>query len=423
MSIDVTIPEVGESITTATLGQWQVKQGDRVKKDQTLVELETDKVNLELPSPASGVIAEILKKKGETGNVGEVIARIEESRGDDAPDGKEDSVETEEREADESAEASSEDGNAKEESDEAEGSAKREERKETVAKQAVKEQSDAGDGGAEDNEGEEPAAQEGQKEVKEKGKEKVKEKTTAANPPAAVASADGREEDLVPMTPIRKRIAERLLAAQHNAALLTTFNEINMSRVLQLRDLHRETFEKRYGVKLGFMSFFIKATIEALGRFPALNAEIRGDHIAFRNYFDIGIAVSTERGLVVPVIRDAQNLSFAEVEKAVNDLAGKARDNRITLDDLKGGTFTITNGGVFGSLLSTPIVNPPQSGVLGMHTIQKRPVVVEDRIVIRPMMYVALTYDHRIVDGRQAVQFLIRVKETLEDPARMVLEV
>ncbi len=399
MSTDVTIPEVGESITTATIGRWLVKKGDRVEKDQTLVELETDKVNVELPSPAAGTIVELLKKKGESGNVGDVIARIDESASDD-------SSETKDTPENDAADQKDDEGSGDQKKDGDDKNDKEE--KKRKADEKPKASDDAKDDDPTDDSRSQTV----------KGDDEP-----AKAPTPSAATADGREEDLVPLSPIRRRIAERLLAAQHNAALLTTFNEINMSRVMQLRTVHRDAFSEKYGVKLGFMSFFVKAAIDALRQYPALNAEIRGDQIAYRNYFDIGIAVSTDRGLVVPVIRDAQNLSFADIEQAINGFADKARANKLTLDDLRGGTFTITNGGVFGSLLSTPIVNPPQSGVLGMHAIQKRPVVVEDRIVIRPMMYVALTYDHRIVDGRQAVEFLVRIKDTLEDPARMVLEV
>jgi 2-oxoglutarate dehydrogenase E2 component (dihydrolipoamide succinyltransferase) len=234
--------------------------------------------------------------------------------------------------------------------------------------------------------------------------------------------AGTREEEVVPMTPIRKRIAERLVEAQRAAALLTTFNEVDMSAVMALRQRHREAFEKRHGVKLGFMSFFVKATIDALRQFPQVNAEVRGTDIVYRNYYDIGIAVSTDRGLLVPILRNAEALGFAEVEQTIGDFAERARGGKIRLDELEGGTFTITNGGVFGSMLSTPIVNPPQSGVLGLHAIEDRPVARDGQVVIHPMMYVALTYDHRIVDGREAVTFLRRIKEAIEDPTRILLE-
>ena len=241
--------------------------------------------------------------------------------------------------------------------------------------------------------------------------------------PSAAAPAGTREEEVVPMSPLRRRVAERLVAAQHTAALLTTFNEVDMSAVMALRSAHKDAFEKRHGVRLGFMSFFVKATIEALRAFPQLNAEIREQAIVYKNYYDIGVAVSTPKGLMVPVLRDADRLSFAEVEAAIGDFGKRSQANKIAPEELQGGTFTITNGGVFGSLLSTPIVNPPQSGVLGMHAIQDRPVAVKGQVVIRPMMYVALTYDHRIVDGREAVTFLRRIKEAIEEPARILLEV
>jgi len=251
----------------------------------------------------------------------------------------------------------------------------------------------------------------------------LKEDVTAPAKGAAALGAGGREEEVVVMSPMRQTIARRLVEAQKTAALLTTFNEVDLSKVIAIRKEYQESFVAEHGVKLGFMSFFVKACVDGLGRFPAINAEVRGDKVVYRNYYDIGIAVSSQKGLVVPVVRDAQRLSFAEIEKVILDFGARAKENKITLKELEGGTFTITNGGVFGSLLSTPIVNPPQSGVLGMHAIQERPVAVEGAVVIRPMMYVALTYDHRIVDGREAVSFLKRVKECLEDPKRLLMEV
>ncbi|GMV35627.1 MAG: dihydrolipoamide succinyltransferase [Fimbriimonadales bacterium] len=277
---------------------------------------------------------------------------------------------------------------------------------------------DAGDG--------KPKKSGKQPKVAEPAATAVEEKKPEPPKPAPVAPAPpqaGRLEEIVPMTPIRRRIAERLVESQHTAALLTTFNEIDMSEVMALRARYRETFEKKYGVRLGIMSFFVKGAIEALKMFPQLNAEIRGTDIVYKNYYDIGIAVSSGKGLVVPVIRDAERLSFAQTEKVIEDFALRARENRIELEELEGGTFTISNGGVFGSLMSTPIVNPPQVGVLGMHAIQDRPVARDGQVVIRPMMYVALTYDHRIVDGREAVTFLRRIKECVEDPTRILLEV
>jgi 2-oxoglutarate dehydrogenase E2 component (dihydrolipoamide succinyltransferase) len=261
-------------------------------------------------------------------------------------------------------------------------------------------------------------------------KEDVMRAADAAKAPAPAAApapvrdeaADVQEEEIVPMSPMRQTIARRLIEAQQNAALLTTFNEVDMTAIMSLRKQHQESFEKRYGIKLGFMSFFAKAAVDALKQFPAINAEIRGTNIVYKNHYDIGIAVSTERGLVVPIIRNVERLSFAEVEQKITDFAQRARAGKIGIQELQGGTFTITNGGIFGSLLSTPIVNPPQSGVLGMHAIQDRPVARDGQVVIRPMMYIALTYDHRVVDGREAVTFLKRIKETVEDPTRMLIE-
>ena len=254
--------------------------------------------------------------------------------------------------------------------------------------------------------------------------ESAKKAPAPAAPPAAAATAgSAREEEVVPMSPLRRKVAQRLVEAQQTAALLTTFNEVDMGAVMALRSAHKDAFEKRYGVRLGFMSFFVKAAIDALREIPQLNAEIRGTDIVYKNYYDVGVAVSTPKGLVVPVLRNAERLSFAEVESAVTDFGKRAQGNKITPDELQGGTFTISNGGVFGSLMSTPIVNPPQSGVLGMHTIQERPVARDGQVVIRPMMYLALTYDHRIVDGREAVTFLKRIKDAVEEPARLLLEI
>jgi 2-oxoglutarate dehydrogenase E2 component (dihydrolipoamide succinyltransferase) len=366
-SIDIKVPEVGESITTVEIADWLKSEGDRVAKDENVAVIETDKVTIEVPAPVSGTLTKVLKGKGETAQVGEVIAEIEAGavNGDD---GRAPPV----RKAD-----------------------KKPEGETPVAK---------------------PSAP-----VESKSPPPEPEKKPEIRLPGA-ASSD-RQEEIVPMTPLRRRIAERLVQAQQEAALLTTFNEIDMSATIALRRQYGEAFQAKYGTKLGFMSFFAKASIEALKLVPQVNAEVRGHDIVYRNYYDIGVAVGGGKGLVVPVLRNAERMSFAEIETAIADFAKRAQENRLRLEELEGGTFTISNGGIYGSLLSTPIINPPQSGVLGMHAIQERPVARGGNVEIRPMMYVALTYDHRIVDGREAVTFLKRVKDITEDPQRIMLEI
>src|SRR5437867_2041825 len=360
MPIELVVPSVGESITEVEIGDWLKKEGEPVDRDEPVVVIETEKVTVELPAPTTGFITAMLKHKGDKATVGDVIGYME-------PDGKPSSTARVERA-----------GNVPEER----------------AKPPV----------------EQPALEE-------------PKPLDAKARPAIAVSATGREEQIVPMTPIRRRIAERLVEAQKTAALLTTFNQVDMSAVMVLRKQYREIFQTKYGIKLGFMSFFVKASIEALKRFPPINAEVRGHDIVYRNYYDIGIAVGGGKGLVVPVLRNAERMSFAEIEKAIADFAERAQANQLTVDELQGGTFTISNGGIYGSMLSTPIVNPPQSGVLGLHAIAERPVARDGAVVIRPMMYVALTYGHRIVDGREAVTFLKHIKEIIEDPARMLLEI
>ncbi len=402
MAIDVQIPTVGESITEGTLGRWLKKEGDRVQEGESLFELETDKATGEVPSPASGVL-HILTKEGETVEVGAVVGRIEADAR--APSPKPES---------------------------APGRKDRGAQPETAAPKPAPPSKDAAS-----SKKESPPAQ------KEDLKREKPTRSAEPPPPAPerpepkaepVAVAEERLEPRVatdgaaretrkPMSRIRKTIAERLVSAQRSAAILTTFNEADLSQVIAIRTQNKEAFRERYGVNLGFMSFFIKASVEALKAFPTVNASIDGDDIVYHNYYHVGVAVSTERGLMVPVIRDADRLSFAELERAVADYAQKARDGKIAIEDLRGGTFTITNGGVFGSLLSTPLLNPPQSAILGMHAIQKRAVAVGDQIAIRPMMYLALSYDHRLIDGREAVLFLVRIKECIEEPQRLMLGV
>lgn len=394
MSIELKIPTVGESITEVQISEWLKAEGDAVKQDEPLAVIDSQKTTFELPAPQNGRLAKILHQAGDTVPIGAVVGELEPS-----------------------------DGSAKPHPN---GTAGEEETKK--AAQAKPEASAPAD----KSKPKQTAASEKEKAAPEKSKKEApspaaKEATSPAAAPAPEAArpkpSQGREEEVVPMTMLRRTAAQRLVEAQQTMAMLTTFNEADMSAVQGLRNEYQEQFEKRHQVKLGLMSFFIKAAVDALKQFPQLNAEVREHDIIYRNYFDIGVAVATERGLVVPVLRDAERMTFAEVEKAIGDFARRAKDGRLKPDELAGGTFTITNGGVFGSLLSTPIINPPQSGILGLHSIQERPVAVQGQVVIRPMMYLALTYDHRIVDGREAVQFLRRIKQAVEAPARMLIEI
>jgi 2-oxoglutarate dehydrogenase E2 component (dihydrolipoamide succinyltransferase) len=384
MSIELKIPEVGESITEVQIVEWLKAEGDAVKKDENIAVIDSEKSTLELPSPDDGQLAKILHRAGDVVKVGDVVARIETN------------------------------GEAK--------------KSEPAKAESGKRKTEAGKPAPPSQKKEMPAS----KPVEEKAKVEVKvekpaeEKTGKIMPPTPASKtkvAADREEEIVPMTMLRRTAAKRLVEAKQQMAMLTTFNEADMSAVQSLRKENQEKFEKRYQVKLGFMSFFVKAAVDALKQFPQINAEIRGNDIVYHNFFDIGVAIASERGLAVPVLRGAERMSFAEIEKAIGDFARRAKDGKLKPDELDGGTFTITNGGVFGSLLSTPIVNPPQTGILGMHAIQERPIALNGQIVIRPMMYVALTYDHRIVDGREAVLFLRRVKEAIENPVRMLIEI
>jgi len=423
---ELKVPSVGESITEVQIGDWLIGEGASASKDAALVVIETDKVTVELPAPIAGKVTRVLKKKGEKATVGEVIGYMEAGAAGAAPsaqpaapakgDAKSAPAKTESAPAKgEPAPAKAESAPAKAESAPAKGGAPA---RETVVMPAAARALATG--------GVDPAT------VTPTGpggrmlKEDV-QRTASAPKPAAPATprsnGGSREEEIVPMTPLRKRIAERLVEAKTNAALLTTFNEIDMTAVMALRTEHKDSFLAKHGTKLGFMSFFVKASIDALKLVPGVNAEMRGDSVVYHNYYDIGVAVGGGKGLVVPVLRNAERLSFAEIEAGIAELATRAQTNKLTLDELTGGTFTISNGGIYGSLLSTPIVNPPQSGILGLHAIQDRPVARDGQVVIRPMMYVALTYDHRLVDGREAVTFLKRVKECMENPARMLLEV
>lgn len=471
MTYEVTIPEIGESVTEALILRWIKQPGEAIGRDDPLVELETDKVTVEMPCPVAGVLSEIVCAEGETVPIGAVIARIEEGAVAAASPRAAPSAAVAATEATAAEEAQGDllagarpaapsappppapaaeptppaPVPAAEAQPAVEPAAAEERRILPAARRLIAEHGldaslipSTGKGGrllksdvaawlAAREEEPEPSAVAAPETAASAPAPTTPSPPAQPAPPAAApsaaAAAGERAEERVPMTPIRRRIAERLVEAQQQAALLTTFNEIDMSAVMDFRRRYRDAFSERHEVRLGFLSFFVKAAVDALRRFPRLNAEITGTDIIYRNFYDIGIAVSTDRGLMVPVLRSAERMSFAEIESSIGDFAGRARTGRIRLDELQGGTFTITNGGIFGSLLSTPIINPPQSGVLGLHAIQQRPVVVDGEIVVRPMMYVALSYDHRIVDGREAVTFLVRIKEAIEDPARMLIEV
>ncbi|WP_078128494.1 2-oxoglutarate dehydrogenase complex dihydrolipoyllysine-residue succinyltransferase [Leptospira alexanderi] len=407
MSVEIKVPEMGESITEATIANWVKKEGDAVKQDEILLELETDKATMEVPAPSSGVLQKIHKKAGDTVKVKEIIGLIEAS----APSSSSPTTQ---------APTAQPSGNDK---------------FNDTLPPAVRKLIDDNGLNVSSISG---SGKNGQI-TKEDVLKAIESKTSA---PVATASAAAKaapspeipkavpvarrtdlpRENAVPMTRLRKVIAERLVSAQHNAAILTTFNEVDMSAVMELKNRYKDRFKEAHNVGLGFMSFFTKAAIHALKTIPAINAEIRGNDIVYKNFYDIGVAVGGPKGLVVPIVRDADLLSFAGVEQEIVRLANRVKDGKIELSEMEGGTFTISNGGIYGSMMSTPILNPPQSGILGLHNIVKRAVVVSDQIVIRPMMYLALSYDHRIVDGKEAVTFLVKVKEAIEDPARLLLE-
>lgn len=425
MTVELKVPEVGESVTEVYIGEWRKKEGEHVRQDEEVVELESEKATFDAPAPAAGVITKILKQSGESAEVGEVIAHIDENAEADSEDSQGDTREKKSDDPQGGKPDSGKDG----------GDGKKAGKKESRADEQPA-QSDSRDGeprvmpaakrllaqndlDANDVEGTGP----GGRVLKEDVERHLEQADGRSGKSSQPADEPGRQTESVLMSPLRRRIAERLVEAQKNAALLTTFNEIDMTAVKQLRQEHKDAFQKKHGIKLGFMSFFIKAAIDALKQCPQLNASIDGNQIVYHNYFDVGVAIGTEKGLVVPVLRNAERMSFAEIELAIDDFATRAQDGRLSIEELLGGTFTISNGGIYGSLLSTPIVNPPQSGVLGMHAIQDRPVARDGQVVIRPMMYVALSYDHRIVDGREAVTFLKRIAENVEEPARMLLEI
>jgi len=387
MIIEIKVPALSESVTEGTLLTWNKQEGEAVAQGENLIDLETDKVVLELPAPQAGVLSKIVKQNGEVVRPGEVLALLDTEARVAAPAVKAAALEP----------------------------ALSPSLRKLVAEHDLDPAQIAGSG-------------RGGRITREDVLVKIEQPRVAkfASAPVQIPAptmSGERPEQRVPMTRLRARVAERLVQAQQTAAILTTFNEVNMQPVMDLRNRYKEKFEKEHGVKLGFMSFFVKAAVAALKKFPVVNASIDASDIVYHGYFDIGIAVGSPRGLVVPVVRDADQLSFAEIEKQIADFGNRARDGKLTIEELTGGTFSISNGGVFGSMMSTPILNPPQSGILGMHKTYDRPVAENGQVVIRPMMYLALSYDHRIVDGREAVQFLVAIKEALEDPARQLLEV
>ncbi|MDF0652460.1 MAG: 2-oxoglutarate dehydrogenase complex dihydrolipoyllysine-residue succinyltransferase [Nitrospira sp.] len=416
MSIELKIPTIGESITEVQIDEWLKSPGDTVRQDEPIVALETEKTSLDLPSPVSGVLVKVLKKKGEMAHVGEVIAYLDEAAvpkdtASPAVSGKT----TTSTVASKPMPVSTPDQTR------VMPSARRLLHEHRLG---VEEVTATGPGGRMLKEDVLRRLEKHRSQTEPASTVETVSEVETAPPRSAPRQPTGsRDEEAVPMSLLRRRVAERLVQAQQTAALLTTFNEIDMTAVTALRQDLQESFQQRYAVKLGLMSFFVKAVIEALKLIPELNAEIRDSEILYRYYYDIAIAIGSGRGLVVPVLRNAERLSFAEIETAIADFARRAQANRLTLEELQGGTFTISNGGVYGSLLSTPIVNPPQSGILGLHVIQDRPVARDGQVVLRPMMYVALTYDHRIVDGREAVTFLKHIKACIEEPARILLEI
>jgi 2-oxoglutarate dehydrogenase E2 component (dihydrolipoamide succinyltransferase) len=404
MTVELKVPAVGESITEVQIGDWFKKEGQAVQADEPVVSIETDKVTVELPAPSAGTVTKILKATGETAQVGEIIGYMEAGAVAPAPVAAAPAAAT----AASPVAAAPVNTPAPAEAARVMPAAQRALHDAGLLASQV---SPSGPGGR----------------LLKEDVLKAAAKPAAAPAPAAPKAngivAGPRQVEVVAMTPLRRKIAERLVQAQHEAALLTTFNEVDMSAVMQLRKEFQDEFTKKYGIKLGFMSFFVRAAVEALKVYPSVNAEIQGTNIVYHNYYDIGVAVGGGKGLVVPIIRNAERFGFAEIEQTIADYGKRAKENKIGLEELQGGTFTISNGGVYGSMLSTPIVNPPQSGILGMHNIEERAVVRNGEVVARPMMYIALTYDHRIIDGREAVGFLKHIKHAIENPARILLEI
>lgn len=441
VSVAIKIPEVGESISEVSIGEWLKHEGDLVERDEDIVVIETDKATVEVPAPEAGRVTKILKNSGDTASVNEVIAYIDASADAKAGGGREPTEQAPSSERDTDLQKPSA-GPAQQTETKIETKKEAPEPApaETRTRVAEPEQSTAQPTGDTATKSEEAgmldslqAGREAAREdeapapikapLVERSREKLQPIRPQRETTTAIVRPAERREEIVPMSQLRRRIADRLVRAQQSAALLTTFNEIEMTPVIELRRKYRDSFAEKHGAKLGFMSFFVKAAVGALKLVPEVNAEIRGDKIVYHNFFDIGIAVGGGKGLVVPVLRDAETLSFAAIEKTIADFARRAEENKLKPEELQGGTFTISNGGVYGSLLSTPIVNPPQSAILGLHAIEDRPVARAGTVVIRSMMYVALSYDHRLIDGREAVTFLKHVKEVVEDPTRLLFEI
>ena len=399
MSIEILVPDLPESVADASVATWHKQPGDIVERDEILVDIETDKVVLEVPAPDAGVLVEILEEEGATVLSKQLLAKLKP--GVDAGD-----------ETNEKLKSTTLETSITAFDDQLSPAVRRQLAENDIDPKMLK---GTGKGGRISKEDIDAYVQKQKKPIPTA----IPVEKSAASP----VTASGRSEKRVPMTRLRKRIAERLLEAKNSTAMLTTFNEVNMKPIMDLRKQYKETFEQRHNVRLGFMSFYVKAVVEALKRYPEINASLDGDDVVYHNYFDISMAVSTPRGLVTPVLRDCDKLNMAEIEQGIKDLAFKGRDGKLTVDDLTGGNFTITNGGVFGSLMSTPIINPPQSAILGMHKIQDRAMAVDGEVVILPMMYLALSYDHRVVDGKESVGFLVTIKELLEDPTRLLLEI
>lgn len=406
-SVDILVPDLPESVADATVATWHKKPGDTVTRDEVLVEIETDKVVLEVPASADGILDAVLEDEGTTVTSRQILGRLRE--GNSA--GKETSAKTESKE---STPAQRQQASLEEQSNDALSPAIRR----LIAEHSLDANAIKGSGV-----GGRITREDVDRHLTQAKAAQPAQAKAAVETKAPVAPIAGRSEKRVPMTRLRKRVAERLLEAKNSTAMLTTFNEVNMKPIMDLRKQYGDSFEKRHGVRLGFMSFYIKAVVEALKRYPEVNASIDGEDVVYHNYFDVSIAVSTPRGLVTPVLRDVDTLGMADIEKRIKELAVKGRDGKLTVEDLTGGNFTITNGGVFGSLMSTPIINPPQSAILGMHAIKDRPMAVDGKVEILPMMYLALSYDHRLIDGRESVGYLVAIKELLEDPTRLLLDV
>ncbi|AAX88715.1 TPA: 2-oxoglutarate dehydrogenase complex dihydrolipoyllysine-residue succinyltransferase [Haemophilus influenzae] len=409
MTIEILVPDLPESVADATVATWHKKLGDTVKRDEVIVEIETDKVVLEVPALSDGVLAEVVQAEGETVVSKQLLGKISTAQEGDVSSA--------------TLKATNEPTPSDRQNAAIENSHNHNADQSPAIRRLLAEHDLQADQIQGSGVGGRLTREDIEREIAKRQAQQVKQEAATEQNTISTVAYSARSEKRVPMTRLRKRIAERLLEAKNSTAMLTTFNEVDMQPIMTLRKTYGEKFEKQYGVRLGFMSFYIKAVVEALKRYPEVNASIDGDDVVYHNYFDISIAVSTPRGLVTPVLRDCDKLSMAEIEKQIKALAEKGRDGKLTVEDLTGGNFTITNGGVFGSLMSTPIINPPQSAILGMHAIKERPIALNGQVVIHPMMYLALSYDHRLIDGRESVGFLVTIKELLEDPTRLLLEI